>query len=272
MSFPYRLPCLYPGCPLTFKSQHGRTYHIRNAHINPNAQSELNLGLDSSESTPNLTQQPNQRRGRRIEHPYLTGKSLLYNQVYMYILTFSQQGLPCDANGRFLLPGTQPTPRVNVTRDDWSPFENKVQFLVADLLYRRVEMSASNVNTLMELWETSMDDLGVSGPFQTHQHMHAVIDSVSLGDAPWQCLKTGFSEDVSRDAPTWKQTAYRVWYRDPNEVIRLMLDNPDFSRQFDVCPYVELDMNDKRRWTNVMSANIAWNHCVSTHFIAHTIY
>ncbi|KAH9957036.1 hypothetical protein BGW80DRAFT_1257454 [Lactifluus volemus] len=74
-------------------------------------------------------------------------------------------------------------------------------------------------------------------------------------------LVTGFSEDVSRNAPTWKQTAYEVWYRNPDEVVRLTLDNPDFSGQFDVCPYIELDVNDKRRWANVMSANIAWNHC-----------
>ncbi|KAH9957482.1 hypothetical protein BGW80DRAFT_1185947 [Lactifluus volemus] len=239
MSLSERLPCLYPRCPLTFKSRHGRTYHIRNAHVNSNAQSELNLGPDLPEP---LTQQPKQHRGQRIEHPYLTG-------------------LPCDANGKFLPSGAQPTPRANATPDNWSPFESEVQFLVADLLYRRVEMSASNIDTLMELWETSLGIFGASAPFQSHRHMHAVIDSASLGDAPWRCLVTGFSEDVSRNAPTWKQMAYEVWYRDPDEVVRLTLDNPDFSGQFDVCPYIELDVNDKRRWANVMSANIAWNHC-----------
>ncbi|KAH9954878.1 hypothetical protein BGW80DRAFT_1439609 [Lactifluus volemus] len=248
MSFSYtgRLPCTYPGCPFTFKSQHGRTYHIRSTHINSNAHSELDLGPDfpDLESTPDLTQAPEQFRGQWIGHPYLTG-------------------LPCDANGKFLPPGTQPAPRAahSATPDDWSPFESRVQFLVGDLLYRRVEMSASNVDMLMDLWEIFMDGSGVSAPFRSHQHMHAVIDSSPLGDVPWQCLTTGFSEDITRDAPNWQQMAYEVWFRDPNEVIRVMLDNHDFSGQFDVCPYIELDVNNKRRWANVMSANIAWNHC-----------
>jgi Plavaka transposase len=49
----------------------------------------------------------------------------------------------------------------------------------------------------------------------------------------------------------------------------MMLDNPNFSGQFDICPYIELNMNNKRHWANVMLANIAWNHCVSTHFCIH---
>ncbi|KAH9952265.1 hypothetical protein BGW80DRAFT_1261011 [Lactifluus volemus] len=40
-----------------------------------------------------------------------------------------------------------------------------------------------------------------------------------------------------------------------------MLDNHNFSGQFDICPYIELDVNNKCRWANVMLANIAWNHC-----------
>jgi Plavaka transposase len=31
-------------------------------------------------------------------------------------------------------------------------------------------------------------------------------------------------------------------------------------------------VNDKRRWANVMSANIAWNHCVSTRFCIHSLH
>ena len=31
-----RLPCLFPRCLVTFKSQHGCTYHIRAVHTNSN--------------------------------------------------------------------------------------------------------------------------------------------------------------------------------------------------------------------------------------------
>jgi hypothetical protein len=133
----------------------------------------------------------------------------------MYLCTlvmFPQPALPCDANGTFLLPGSQPTPQARVMPDDWSPFENKVQFLVADLLYRHVEMSATNIDLLMELWASSMEDFDASSPFRSHQHMHAIIDLSSLSDAPWKCLVSGFSESVTRDAPSWKWTDYEVWY------------------------------------------------------------
>ncbi|KAH9982991.1 hypothetical protein BGW80DRAFT_1434184 [Lactifluus volemus] len=200
----YRLPCLVSGCPSTFKSQHGRTYHFRTFHTNSNLQA--NPG--QRQSTPELPQAPQQQRSERIEHPHLT-----------------------------------------------------VQFLVADLLYRRVEMSAANIDLLMELWGLSVEGSDESSPFQNHQHLHATIDSSALGDVPWKCLITGFSEDVARDAPSWKQTDYEVWYRDPDEVVRTMLDNPGFNGQFDFCPYVELDKDRKRCWSNVMSANIAWYHC-----------
>jgi Plavaka transposase len=153
---------------------------------------------------------------------------------------------------------------VHATPDDWTPFKNKLQFLVADLLYRRVEMSATSVDLLMELWALSMDGFDASSPFRSRQHMHATIDSSSLGGVTWKCLVAGFSESPPRSAPSWKQTDYEVWYRDPDEVVRAMLDNPDFDGQFDMCPYIELDKCGKRCWSNLMSANIAWNHCIST--------
>jgi hypothetical protein len=129
-------------------------------------------------------------------------------------------------------------------------------------------MSAANVDLLMELWGLSMEGFNGSSPFQSHQHLHTTIDSSTLGDVPWKCLIAGFSEDVAEDAPSWKQMNYEVWYRDPDEVVRMMLDNLDFNGQFDFCPYVELDKDNKRRWSNIMSANIAWYHCVSLYSLS----
>jgi hypothetical protein len=67
---------------------------------------------------------------------------------------------------------------------DWSPFNSEVQFNLADLLYRRAELSLSNIDNLLELWEKSMAGLGGSAPFWSYQEMHAIIDSSKLGDAP----------------------------------------------------------------------------------------
>jgi Plavaka transposase len=149
--------------------------------------------------------------------------------------------------------------------NNWTPFENKIQFLVANLLYHHVEMSATNVDLLMELWGSSING---SSPFQSHQHLHATIDLSSLSDVPWKCFITSFSEDVTRDAPSWKWTDYEVWYCDPDEVVCTMLDNLDFNGQFDFCPYVKLDKDYKHCWSNIMSTNIDWYHCVSLYSLS----
>ena len=65
------------------------------------------------------------------------------------------------------------------------------------------------------------------------------------------------------NASPWKQKAYEVWYYNPNIVVSNMLANPNFNGQFDVHPYINLDEHQKRRWSNVMSLNIAWQCSVS---------
>jgi hypothetical protein len=95
-----------------------------------------------------------------------------------------------------------------------------------------------------------------------HKELHGLIDSSALGNVPWQCLETVFDEDSLRASP-WTQTTYEVWYRDPDIVVSNMLANPDFNGQFEDRPYIDLDEHRKRRWSNVMSGNIAWRHSVS---------
>ena len=146
-----------------------------------------------------------------------------------------------------------------------------MQFRLADLLYRRAELSTANIDTLLELWAKSLAHFDASGPFRSQKEMHSIIDSSMLGDVPWQCLVTEISEDVDEQSPSWMQTKYEVWYRDPNTVVSTMLDNPDFKGQFDLCPYVDIGADGKRRWSNVMSGNVAWRHCVSYLILRSTV-
>lgn len=44
-----------------------------------------------------------------------------------------------------------------------------------------------------------------------------------------------------------------------------MLANPDFDNEFDVAPYVELDVNGARRRSDFMSGDFPWRQCV--HFL-----
>ncbi|KAF8808375.1 hypothetical protein BYT27DRAFT_7222884 [Phlegmacium glaucopus] len=149
---------------------------------------------------------------------------------------------PCDQEGDFLPETTPPPPRSNPGPDDWDPFNDEVQFLTGDFLYRQEEMSAGNVDILLDLWVLNMakhDDLG---PFTLYEHMYATIDNIKQGDAPWKSFTTS--------------------YADPAVVVQNMLDNPDFDGQFDYAPYVDLDKAGQRRWNEFMSGNFSWRHAV----------
>jgi hypothetical protein len=162
-----------------------------------------------------------------------------------------------------LPPGAPPHPKEPASECDWAPFNNGVQFQLADLIYRRAELSTSNINLLLELWAESMSQFDNPAPFRNQDDIHAFIDSSVLGDVPWQCLKTDVPEGISEDTPSWMQKSYEVWYRDPEAVASAMLSNPDFQGQFDLRPYVDMNADGTRRWSNVMSGNIAWRRSVS---------
>jgi Plavaka transposase len=158
-----------------------------------------------------------------------------------------------------------PPPRREAqAQGDWAPFHNEVQFELADFLFRDAELSASKVDTLLSLWTRSLSEFDEPGPMKDHRELHTLIDSSLLGNVPWQCMVTTFNKDSEDSvASPWTQTTYEIWYRDPETVVSNMLANPDFDGQFDFRPYVDLDEQQRRRWSNVMSGNIAWRHSVS---------
>ncbi|EDR00932.1 uncharacterized protein LACBIDRAFT_333636 [Laccaria bicolor S238N-H82] len=135
---------------------------------------------------------------------------------------------------------------------DWSPFESEIQFRTADFLYCRVEMSAGNIDELLELWALDKMKSDQLGPFTSYEHMYSSIDAIQLGDAPWKCF--------TPSDPSWKSAEYEVWFQDPEVIMTQMLDNPEFDGHFDYAPYIGLDKSGKRRWSDFMSGNYAWHH------------
>jgi len=162
-----------------------------------------------------------------------------------------------------LPPGAPPPARETSQPGDWTPFDSEVQFQLADLIYRQAELSASNIDALLEIWAQSVHDLDASAPFKNHNDVYATIDSSVLGDVPWQCMVTQVPEDVDQRTQSWMQTSYKVWYCDPEIVVSNMLSNHDFNGQFDLCLYIKLDADGKHRWSNVMLGNIAWWRSIS---------
>ncbi|KAG2070384.1 hypothetical protein BDR04DRAFT_1128492 [Suillus decipiens] len=157
------------------------------------------------------------------------------------------RGDPCNANGISIPAGSPPSPRFSEAHNNWTPFTDQAQFLLADFLFQKVEMLGPNIDFLMELC-----------PFKSHHDMYTTIDTIGAGDVPWQCFTVSPQEELSFDAPSWKQHEYQVWYCDPDTVIKNMLNNPDFDGKFDYTPYIQYDKDRQHQWKNFISGNYTW--------------
>lgn len=206
---------------------------------------------------------------------YLYLSSQLTHALYLHCI-----GKPCDENGHYLPKGSPPPPRPAQAADGWTPFADRIQFKLADFLYRQEEMSQGNINHLLKLWALSLMQRGSLGSFDSYKHIYDTIDAIEEGnyfilsrsclthvqrnpdDAPWKCFRALFDEPIKENAPNWKKHEYDVWYRDPEVVARNMRANPDFAMEFDSAPYVELDAEGGQRWSDFMSGNFAWRQPV----------
>ena len=60
-------------------------------------------------------------------------------------------GQSCDEDGDPLDPASPPITE-RQEPNDWTPFSNRIEFETANFLYKRCQMSGSNITILMELW------------------------------------------------------------------------------------------------------------------------
>ena len=187
----------------------------------------------------------------------MVGGTLRWRYTHSYPIV---AGTPCDADGFDITPGTPPQNHSSGSQPNWFPFTSQAQFETADFLFKKVEMSQADINTLMRLWATASPD--GRAPFLNHREMLSVIDAIDLADIPWQSFSARYSGITPpANPPDWMLKDYTVYFRDPLSVVRSMISNPDFKGQFDYAPYREFE-DGMRRWTDVMSGNWAWRQAV----------
>ncbi|KAG1745479.1 uncharacterized protein EDB91DRAFT_1236359 [Suillus paluster] len=164
-------------------------------------------------------------------------------------------------NGQFLEDGAPPTPPPNKSPDDWTPYRNRVEFETAEFLYMRNQMSAGNINILMDLWAATLLKHNDKPPFADCRDLYKTIDGTPVGDVKWQSFKVQYTgEKPAHNIPPWMDQPYDVWYQDPHEVIWNMLANPEYATEMDYRPYREYSTDtDERQWQDLMSGNWAWN-------------
>jgi hypothetical protein len=128
-------------------------------------------------------------------------------------------------------------------------------------------MPKAQVDILMKLWSASMFEQGGSAPFDSYDNMLAIIDSIHSEDViPWLEHEIDLSELVSAGSPSYMRDQYKVYFRDPHQLLLRMLRNREFDGKLDYAPYQYTDKDGKRHYRNMMGANFAWRHAVRSSY------
>ena len=184
--------------------------------------------------------------------------------ILLIIFNFQKTGQICDVDGNNIPPNTPPTPREsNRGSHDWTPYNNRAEFELADFLYRDNQMSARGIDKILNIWAYTLAPYGAEPPFRNHNDLYSTIDSTPLGDTPWESFHLKYDEAINERAP-WMDTEYEGWFRDPQQLIKTILSNPDFKNEFDYAPYQEYNRDtNNHRFHNFMSGDWAWKQAVS---------
>ena len=166
--------------------------------------------------------------------------------------------MPCDQNGIYIDPLTPPIPNEK-SPTDFSPYTSYSEFWITEFIFKRNQMPATEIDDLMDMW----GDHSGTAPFDGHKDVYNTIDAIPLGDAPWSSFSVSYSNKLPNGVvPPWMTAEYEVWHRNPHNIIKNQLANPDFKDKINYMPYQEFIESGDRKWQNLMSGNWAWNQAV----------
>ncbi|KAE9390839.1 hypothetical protein BT96DRAFT_967702 [Gymnopus androsaceus JB14] len=244
---PLKYLCPLANCPRRFSTTAGRTNHVQtmhpfHVHVTPSAPPSL-TSHPSHDFDPdhNSPPPPNSHPNRNND----------FDEAHQpkekpFTVKFHPKlnGLPCNSEGNFLPPNTHPSPPEPALPDDWTPFEHRMEFELADFLFREEQISAEEP------------------PFANPKELYETIDRTAVGDVPWQSFSVSFNGKLPTegDIPPWMTEEFEVWYRDPEKSVENMLKNPEFNEEFDYSAKRMFDVESGEQiFKDYMSGNHAWN-------------
>ncbi|KAG1799081.1 uncharacterized protein BJ212DRAFT_1450297 [Suillus subaureus] len=267
------IPCTKPGCNCWFKNQSGHTQHMNAKHpvfLHPPTLTQPSVphspspalasdiinfgdigGTDLGDAGPMDDKDPLQSSAEFFG----TGEQLYRN--YHPLLS----ACPCDAEGAFFPPGTSPPPLTEKALDDWTPYKSHVKFELANYLFTKNQTPAHSIDHLLDIWAASLIQAGSKATlFPDHCNVYRTIDNTPLGDVKWQSFSVKYTGTIPDEgAPPWMADSHNVWFRDPCDVVRNMLANPDLAAEMDLQPYHEFATeNNERQWQDFMSGDWGW--------------
>ncbi|KAF9225582.1 hypothetical protein BS17DRAFT_869508 [Gyrodon lividus] len=137
-------------------------------------------------------------------------------------------------------------PLVNVNNpDDWSPYQDQLQFEPAKFLFARCQMSAPKIDVLLDLWASTLYPYKAKPPFADHHHMYKTIDAPAIGDVKRQSFSASYTGEIPTvNPPPWMLEKYLVW---------------SFTNEMDLSPFEEYLTEDQiRHYKDFMSGEWAW--------------
>jgi len=92
-------------------------------------------------------------------------------------------------------------------------------------------------------------------PWKSAKELHATIDSIQTGSAPWKTYKFRYTGPKPTTPPRWMEEEYELNLRDILKVFEAELLSPEFKDESDYAPYMEFDPQGNRVWSNLMSGD-----------------
>ncbi|KIO02519.1 hypothetical protein M404DRAFT_27765 [Pisolithus tinctorius Marx 270] len=189
------IPCTKPGCRRWFRNKLGLTQHVNVYHpvfplINIPVQVEQPDQVPSPEEEQfqfRLDDDDYSDPSTSPSNPTLLAEFVGQGNKYYRNYHPNLTGQPCDSSGN-PLPVGQSSPQTPSEKqpNDWLPYSSRLEFELADFLFTRSQMSAANINELLDLWNATLLSAGSQPIFKDSTEMYKTIDRTILGDVQWE--------------------------------------------------------------------------------------
>lgn len=177
---------------------------------------------------------------------------------------------PCNEAGSFFtasVPEPVPATPPDATHDNpWAPFEDRLAFDWARYHYVKLQSSAAEIGSGLDLWLASIIKNKSDGtiPWNSAQDMYSTIDAIKAGSSTWKTFRFRYaSPEPDGPVPKWMEVEYELNTRDILTIVEQQLATTQFEGQFNYSPYREFGPDGQRIWSNFMSALWAWKQAVS---------
>ncbi|KAJ6628598.1 hypothetical protein B0H10DRAFT_2160856 [Mycena sp. CBHHK59/15] len=141
----------------------------------------------------------------------------------------------------------------------WEPFGSRVEFDFAQYHFVQLQSSAVQIKTALDLWAASVMEFGKTAPWANVEELHATIDAIQHGDAPWKTYTIRYMGPLPLGTPLkWMRQDYELCTRDVRQVLHHQLGDATFKDHVDLVPYRQFNHSEQRVWSNLMSGDWAW--------------